>query len=101
MRLLVQLRLMRTDEGGRKFPISTGYRATWDNGDRLADGATHFHDAPIVALSVNPLPLGGEAEAEIQPLAPDLWPDLAPGAELHAYEGPRRVATAVFVRRST
>jgi hypothetical protein len=67
----------------------------WDNGDRLPDGSTHFHDAPIVALSTDQLLPGAEAEAQIQPLAPDLWPDFAAGTELDAYEGPRRVATAV------
>ena len=42
-----RLSVVATADGGRKHGICTGYRACWDNGDTLATGDTHFHDAPV------------------------------------------------------
>jgi translation elongation factor EF-Tu-like GTPase len=94
----IRLRLLSTDDGGRRNPIAQGYRSSWDNGDRTDDGSTHFHDAPVVHLSVEWLAPGDEADAVSVPVMPDAWTNLEVGANLTAYEGGRSVAAAVVTK---
>jgi hypothetical protein len=80
--------------------VEAGYRPNWDLGDRLPDGDILFYGAQIGSLSVSSLAPGSQAEAELQPLFPEGWPELAPGTTLDVYEGRWRVGTAVYLSRS-
>jgi hypothetical protein len=95
--LHLNLRLLLATEGGRRSPISKGYRASWDNGDRLDDGAVHLHDALIQRLRDDPLEPGGETVAEITPLLEEFWTHVQPGDELKMFEGPHLVGQALVI----
>jgi hypothetical protein len=76
MRLVIEVALTPTEAGGRG--IEVGYRCNWDNGDRLDDGSVHYHDAPIVAMSVERLRPGERTTVEIAPSHPRAWITLPP-----------------------
>ena len=63
-----QVYLLRRDEGGRKWPVATGYRPTIDFGQKQIDGIVSFDpdDKPVLGAEytvtirlLNPQPLGG------------------------------------------
>jgi hypothetical protein len=87
------------EEGGPTRPIPSGYRPNWQLGEQRPPGSAEFHGAQIVALSTDPLPPGGESDAEIEPLFPESWPNAPDGTEIGAYEGFKRIATGVVIRR--
>ena len=99
-RYRIRLALLPTGpDEGRRTPILSGYRPHWDVGNRNEAGETIFNDGGVLALAVEPLAPGTVAEAELVPVSPEYWPDLAPGTQIAAYEGRRRVATAEVLGR--
>jgi hypothetical protein len=77
----------------RKTPIASGYRPDW----QPIDGG-EYHCA-AAWLSQSTLGLGETCEAILQPLAPELWKDIAvPGALIYACEGPKPVGLARVIQ---
>ena len=97
MRICVRLVLTLTSAGGRQHPIASGYRATWDIGDRLDDGRVHHHDAWVQSLTVASLAPGDAADAVIEPSFPGFWARIRPGDRLAMCEGLRIVGAATVL----
>jgi len=93
-----RMRLLATEEGGRKRPIFTDYRASWDIGNTY-EGEWTVNDAPITLEGVEELAPGEEATVRLHPLAREFWGHVEPGMTIYAREGRRRVATAVVTER--
>jgi hypothetical protein len=92
----VRLHLAATDEGGRRSPVLSDYRASWDIGATY-EGEPVQNDAPLVLEDVDELPPGGVAVGRIHPVVPEYWSHVTPGMTIHAYEGPRRIGTATVL----
>lgn len=92
----VRLRLRTASDGGRPYPIVSGWRASWDFGERTDDGVTVVHDAPLLIEGSEFLDPGEEAPVRLHPLAPHLWPVLSPGDELRLWEA-REIGDAVVI----
>lgn len=89
-----RLRLLTTEEGGRRTPISTGYRSSWAFPPGVHD---QRHDGPLVLEDAETLAVGDEADVRIHPLVPHLWPLVAPGLRLEMFEGARLVGEATVL----
>jgi hypothetical protein len=94
MKLQVRLRLLSTAEGGRRTPVSIGYRPLWDNGDRQSDGAVHRHDAAIVDMTPEVLDPGLEAEAVLLVARPEFWHHFRVNDDLVMSEGSNVLGSA-------
>lgn len=91
-----RLRLLTSEEGGRRTPITSGGRSHWSFPPEIhADG----HDAPLT-LERGPqqwLQPGEDTTVRLHPLAPDLWPPLSEGLRLTMCEGARVVGIAEVI----
>ena len=94
-----QLRLVPTDEGGRRGRIYSGYRSTWWLGDRTPDGSIQYHDAPLTVEDGDRLELGELAVVRLYPTHPEYWPDVRPGQSIEMREGSRVVGHATVLER--
>ena len=86
-----EVRLLPTEEGGRRMAIHSGYRASFTlpshaTGDRV-DGQLHVSQPD----QIRP---GQVGLVEIRPLVPEHWRSVVVGAELLLWEGPRRIGVA-------
>lgn len=89
-----RLRLVTTEQGGRRGPISSGYRSCWGFPPEVhAD----MHDGPLLIEGQNVLSPGEVAMVRIHPLVPDLWPEISDGLPLGMFEGSRKVGEAVVI----
>lgn len=102
--LEARLTLLPTDAGGRRRPVLTGYRASWnlagyqgapDAGSALAG---EFYDAPISLEDTDELAPGGVALVRLHPLSPSAWLGVPVGVELALQEGSRVLGAAQVVR---
>lgn len=93
VRIVADITLTPRVKGGRRHPISTGYRATWDNGDRTTEGDVAFHDG-VVMMSADTLAPGQSAVVEIYAVNPGFWAHVVVGSRLRAFEGRQEVAIA-------
>lgn len=92
MILLVRVRFLTTEEGGRKTPIASGYRPDW-----VSDRKPEYNCAQLLLPQGSPsLQLGAEMGAVLQPLRPELW-HVERDDELKAMEGAKHVASAVVL----
>jgi translation elongation factor EF-Tu-like GTPase len=89
--ILVRVRLLTTDEGGRKGPIADGYRASWDIGNRSEEREWTINDAPLLLDGRDWLAPGESANVRIHPFAPEFWTLVSAGAEIAMHEGRRIV----------
>ena len=91
-----RLRLVAAEDGGRQTPIASGYRSRWAFPPEVH---TENHDAPLTIESGPDqwLDPGEETLVRIHPLAPELWPPIAPGLRLEMVEGARLVGVAEVV----
>jgi hypothetical protein len=94
-----QLRLIPTEEGGRRGRIYSGYRSTWWLGDRTADGSAHYHDAPLTVEDGDRLELGEVAVVRLYPTHPEYWADIRPGQSTEMREGSRVVGEVTIIER--
>jgi hypothetical protein len=92
-----RLRLASTEEGGRRGPLVSGYRAAWHFGDFTEDGVIVLNDAPITIEGRDWLGPGGEASVRLHPLHFEFWNDARPGREIELMEGTRRVGIATVL----
>ena len=91
-----RLRLTPMDEGGRKGPICSGYRASWFWGERTENGLEMLHDAPITMEGPLTLSFGDEAVVRLMPLVPEYWQNVTVGSHLEMREGARVVGVATI-----
>lgn len=96
--VLVRLHLHATDAGGRRSPITTGYRSSWDIGGTF-EGQPMLNDAPLLLESGDWLQPGSEAEVQLHPLVWDYWQDIQQGQRIQMCEGSRVLGEATVVRR--
>jgi translation elongation factor EF-Tu-like GTPase len=86
------MRLLTTEEGGRRSPIFGDYRPNWSIG--VAD-ANKQSGAPVVIDDDARVAPGDSAPVCLFPMWPEHWEGVKPGTELFAFEGARLVGTAV------
>src|SRR5260370_33627707 len=91
----VRLRLLHTEEGGRRAPITSarfGYRPNW--GLPGTDHPREQSAAPLLCLGADQLHPRQTSRAVLMPLVIDAWQRLEAGQQIQAYEGPPRVRQA-------
>jgi hypothetical protein len=94
----LRLRLLPTEEGGRKGPIADGYRGSWDIGNRSEDDEPTSNDAPLLFDEPGKwLSPGESATARLHPLAPEFWLHVKPGLKVVMKEGRRVVGRGEVV----
>jgi len=85
--------LLPTDAGGRKRPITSGYRCGFLIGNPFGNREQQNDAAVYLADSVELTP-GAEAIARIRPAVPASWAAVEVGATLRMCEGPRTIGSA-------
>ena len=85
----VELWLLGADQGGRRTPVSSGYRGSflWSSSGGQSHDATLYLD--------DDLRPGGHAFAIVIPHVPSYWRDIGVGRELELREGHRLVGRAI------
>jgi translation elongation factor EF-Tu-like GTPase len=92
------LRVTGPDDGGRRQPILTGYRAAW--AISAEEDREHIvHDAPLLIEGQQQIAPGGEGTVRLHPLYPEYWADVTAGTPLLMKEGHRTVGTATVLER--
>ena len=87
------VRLLPTAEGGRRAPISSGYRCNCWIGHTDVHGRT-YNDATLYLIDTESLAPGDTAVARVRPHDPDAWYMLTEGSTFELCEGPRTVGVA-------
>lgn len=96
LRLLVEL--APTDRGGRRRPLTDGYRASLSFGRRRRDVEPIVHDAILVLDEVEELAAGGSARARAWIVSPDDLPhSLGVDSIVTLLEGDRIVGRATVL----
>jgi hypothetical protein len=79
------LTMRRTEDGGRKSPIRSGYRPNWwlpgEAGNVWAGGTVELTESEELAP-------GGMGTVRIYPFVPEVWSSLQTGSALEMCEGP-------------
>lgn len=91
--LKIALRLLATEQGGRKGLILSDYRPDWDIGNETLDGPT-VNGARVALDGQRQLLPGEECVAQLIPLVPDLWGRIRVGMSFPAHEGAKIVGYA-------
>jgi hypothetical protein len=88
------LAVRRSEEGGRRHAIYSGY---------LPDAVLHPTLEPsgtavpvhgiCIRFEGDPIDPGASARVTIEPRYPEYWANVRPGQEIGVFEGPHRVAT--------
>lgn len=94
--LYADLRLLRTEDGGRRGPIVSGYRCGCLIGN-LHHGQPMQNDAMFELLDAAQVAPGGAARARVTPFFPEFWTRLRPGDAFSLCEGKRVVGAATVV----
>ncbi|MFZ2502751.1 MAG: hypothetical protein WAW88_08795 [Nocardioides sp.] len=89
-----RLRLLTTDEGGRRTAILSGYRSCWGFPSEVHD---EMHDGPLLIEGQSHIDPGDSAVVSLHPLMPELWPEVLPGMTLGMFEGSRQVGEAIVL----
>jgi hypothetical protein len=89
-----KLRLLGTEEGGRKHPFVSGYRPQWDLGHCTEDGRVAFNDAEVWLEDELKLDPGSTAVVRLHPFFPEHWDVVGEGSVLGLYEGHRKLGEA-------
>jgi elongation factor Tu len=90
------IRLLTTEEGGKRRPITTGYRPNWSFGTR-EDGELLLYGGQILLGPEESVRPGVATSATIQPIGVmDPWEKLGPGDTVEIYEGPHKVGVATI-----
>lgn len=94
----VNVRLFKTEDGGRKTPIFSEYRPDCYFKGRTHDGRPAGYGATLL-FSPDSFRLapGEEASGELTPMTPSIWPQLRPGDVFHLGEGGRFIAEVTVV----
>jgi hypothetical protein len=92
-----ELRMKSTEEGGRRRPISSGYRCNCWFGGLTPTGERSYHDAVIHLETTESLEPGSSSLVRLQPAFPDSWSGLTVGSVIDVCEGSRVVGEATVV----
>jgi hypothetical protein len=96
--MVVELRLLSTDEGGRNLAIFSGYRPNCWFGLWNELGTKTYNDVQLTFDTPAAIPPGGHAIVRAQPFQPQLVEDLVKvGMEFDVCEGPTVVAKAIVL----
>ena len=96
--LRIALDLVPEDRGGRRRPVTDGYRASLSFGRRRRDVEPVVHDAVLVLEGADALAPGGHGVARAWPLLPDELPrSLGEGDVFTLLERDRIVARATLL----
>ncbi len=91
-----RVRLLPTEKGGRRSPIRTNYRPSWNLRNSWL-GSPTLNDGRVILDESDELAPGFEAVARIEPLAPEFWGKVQPGTVLPMQEGNHVVGYAVIL----
>jgi hypothetical protein len=91
-----RLRLLRTEEGGRKQAIRSDYRPNWDLGNTWLREPT-LNDGRVFLEEGAELSPGCEGPARVEPLAPEFWGRIRVGSVIPMQEGSRVVGYAMIL----
>lgn len=91
--LKVRLRLVPTELGGRKGPIFSDYRPSWDLKNTW-NGRPTINDGRVLLDGIGELAPGADGPAFIEPLAEEFWGAVDVGAVVPMQEGSRIVGYA-------
>ena len=89
------LTLFREEQGGRRFPIFSDYRPSWNIGNRTEDDRMEINDARVTLEDCAAVAPGGTAVVRLHPLWLDGWRNVRIGDEIDMHEGSRVVGHAV------
>lgn len=95
-----RLTLLPTEDGGRRTPIFTDYRPSWNIGNRAEDDTIELNDARVSLEDCKSLLPGHMGTVRLHPLLPDEWRRVREGDNLDMHEGARIVGRAVVLRAS-
>jgi translation elongation factor EF-Tu-like GTPase len=90
------LTLRTAEEGGRTKPIASGYRASWDFGQRTPDGVPIVNDASLVLEDRDSLDPGEESPIRLYPLHEEYWSEVRQGQAVLLREGRRIIGLATI-----
>ncbi|HEX8102763.1 MAG TPA: hypothetical protein VF533_09135 [Solirubrobacteraceae bacterium] len=98
--LRLRVELAPTERGGRRKPITDGYRASLSFGRRRRDVEPIVHDAVLVLEDARDLPPGATATARAYVVSPEYLPRaLEDGAIVTLLENDRIVGRAEILER--
>ncbi|HET9449632.1 MAG TPA: hypothetical protein VFO83_02055 [Aggregicoccus sp.] len=84
--ILARLRLLTTEEGGRKGPIASDYRPDWNIGNRH-EGRLELNGGRVFLEDREWLHPGEESVVRVEPLVSDRWMHVTPGMQMAMHEG--------------
>lgn len=90
------LTMRTTDEGGRHKPIASGFRSSWDIGQRTPEGEPTLNDAPLVLEDRESLAPGEQATIRLYPIFEEYWSEVRLGQTVALCEGRRVIGTAII-----
>ena len=83
----------------RRKPVYSGYRSSWDWGERTGAGLIILRDAPLVVEERDRVDPGDRALVMLYPLHPEHWVDISVGFEMELREGSTLIGRASIVER--
>ncbi len=89
--------MLPSERGGRRAPISSGYRCNCWIGS-IEDGERRYNDATFYLLDVDRLGPGERGRVRVEPHLPEAWSNLAKGLRIELCEGRRVVGIATVTR---
>lgn len=92
-----RVRLLPTEEGGKRKAVRSDYRPSWNLGNKWL-GSPTLNDGRVLLDEGAEIAPGSEAVARIEPLAPEFWGQVRPGAVLPMQEGQHIVGYAEILR---
>ncbi|MBX3215757.1 MAG: DUF5063 domain-containing protein [Labilithrix sp.] len=96
---IVRVQLRSTADGGRQTAIRSNYRPLFDIGNVWNDESM-LNDGRIMLLGADELAPGAEGDARLEPLRPEFWDHVRPGATIPLMEGARIVGHVQVVERA-
>lgn len=89
-----EVHLLAPDQGGRRSPISSGYRCNCWVGCTADDGLRAYNDATFHLIGSDRLAPGETARARVEPHFPDDWSHMEVGSRFELCEGSRVIGVA-------
>jgi hypothetical protein len=86
-----EVSLLPTEQGGRRLPIHSGYRASFT---LPKHGAGDRVDGQLLFSGPDEIGPGQVGLVDIRPLVPEHWSSVAAGSDLPLWEGIRQIGVA-------
>ena len=94
-----QIKMRSTAEGGRQYPIRSGYMPNWWIPDPSEQKGRTLTSGGLRVIGAEQVAPGGEAIVRIYPFAPQLWQHVDVGTAIEMTEGPSFVVAEGTVTR--